>query len=68
MKKNVNKVAVEFEKILNEEFPIKMDTKKCLGAETNDPNKKYDKENDLKSNIDEKNKKTDNTQNDADKK
>lgn len=58
MKKNVNKVTVEFEKLLNEEFPIKMDTKKPVDVEQCDGNKIYDNEND-KNNLDEKKKGTD---------
>ncbi|CAG4982198.1 unnamed protein product [Colias eurytheme] len=70
MKKNVSKVAIEFEKLLNEEFPIKMDTKKYLDTETNIPdnNKKSEKENDLKSNLDDKNKNTNIKQNEDEKK
>ncbi|CAF4878299.1 unnamed protein product [Pieris macdunnoughi] len=51
MKKNVSKVAVEFENLLNEEFPIKMDTKKSL--DECDSNKTRDKENDIKNNLED---------------
>lgn len=45
MKKNVSRVALEFEKLLNEEFPIKMDTKKPVNSDPRDCKNKYDNEN-----------------------